>query len=59
MGKKVKVKFMVDDLKKEEWLIGIIATYNRLKGEYGIFFPSDKQMVEIVLDDSDLEFIDN
>ena len=59
MGKKVKVKFMVEDLKREEWFIGIITTYNGLKGEYGIFFPSDKQTVEMALDDRDLEFIDN
>ena len=35
IGKKVKVKFMVKDLKRKEWFFGIITTYN------GIFFPSD------------------
>ena len=52
MGKKVKVKFMVQDLKKEGWFFGVITTYN---GEYGIFFPSDNQTVEMTLDDEDLD----
>ena len=41
MGKKVKMKFMVKDLKREEWYFGIITTYNGLKGTCEIFFPSD------------------
>ena len=36
MGKRVKVKFMVNNLKKEEWFVGVISSYNVLKGEYGI-----------------------
>ena len=36
MGKKVRVKFIVKVSKKEEWFIGIIPSYNGIKG---IFFP--------------------
>ena len=31
MGKKVKVKFMVKDLKREEWFLCVIRTYNGFK----------------------------
>ena len=43
MGKKVKVNFMVNELKREEWFVGIISSYNGLKGEYGIHFPCENR----------------
>ena len=58
MGKKVRVKFTVKDSKKEEWFVGIISSYNGIKGEYGIFFPCDNQTVQMKLDDKDLEFLE-
>ena len=58
MGKKVKVKFMVTNLKKEEWFPGIVSTYNGLNGKYGIYFPSDEQTIEMSLNDEDLKFVD-
>ena len=57
MGKKVKVKFMVTNRKKEEWFLGIVSTYNGLNRKYGIFFPSDEQTIEMSLDDEDLKLI--
>ena len=59
MGRKVKVKFMVEDLKREEWFLGVISTYNGLNRKYGIYFPSDQQTVEMALDDEDLKLIDD
>ena len=56
MGRKVKVKFMVEDLKR---FLGVISTYNGLNGKYGIYFPSDQQTIEIALDDEDLKLIDD
>ena len=56
MGKKVKVKFMVND--REEWFIGVISSYNGLKGEYGIFSPCDNNTISMKLDDEDLEFLE-
>ena len=56
-GKKVKVKFMVKELKREEWFVGIISSYNGLKGEYGIHFPCDNKTVNMKLDDDDLVFL--
>ena len=58
MGKKVKVKFMVKELKREEWFVGIISSYNGLKGEYGIHFPCDNKTVNMKLDDDDLVFLE-
>ena len=55
MGKKVRVKFIVKDSKKEEWFVGIISSYN---GNTGIFFPCDNQTVQMKLDDEDLEFLE-
>ena len=58
MGKRVKVKFMVNNSKKEEWFVGVISSYNGLKGEYGIYFPCDKKTVNMTLDDEDLELLE-
>ena len=38
MGKRVKVMFMVNNLKKEEFFVGVISSYSGLKCEYGIYF---------------------
>jgi hypothetical protein len=56
MGKRVRVKFMIK--KREEWFNGLISSYNGVTEEYGVYFPSDKQTVEMKLDDEDLEFLD-
>ena len=59
MGRKVKVKFMVENSKREEWFWGVISTYNGLNGKYGIYFPSVQQTVELALDDEDLKLFDD
>ena len=49
---------MVNDLNREEWFIGVISSYNGLKGEYEIFFPCDNKTISRKLDDKDLEFLE-
>ena len=58
MGKRVKEKFMVNNLKKEEWFVGVISSYNGLKGDYGTYFPCDKKTVNMTLDDEDLKLLE-
>ena len=47
MGKRVRMKFDVSD--SEEWLNGIITTYNGITQKYGVFFPCDKETVEKIV----------
>ena len=43
---------------KNEWFERIIATYDGLKGKFGIYFPSDGKTHFASLDDEDLEVIE-
>ena len=43
---------------KNEWFEGIIATYDGLKGMFGIYFPSDGETHFASLDDEDLEILE-
>lgn len=52
LGKTVRMQFEV--LGKNEGFEGIIATYDGLKGNFGIYFPSDGEIHFASLDDEDL-----
>ena len=56
MGKCVRMRFEVSG--SEKWYDGVISAYNGVTGKYGVYFPCDKETVEVSLDDEDMEFID-
>ena len=56
LGKTVRMQFEVSG--KNEWFEGIIATYDGLKGMFGIYFPSDGETHFASLDDEDLEILE-
>ena len=56
LGKEVKMKFETSS--GEQWLDGMITSYNGLKGKFGVYFPSDGQTVDTSLGDEDLDICD-
>ena len=41
LGRKLKMKFFIEEKGKEMYFEGRICSYDGLTGKYGAFFPSD------------------
>ena len=52
LGRKLMMKFTVSC--KLQWFKGIVNAYEGLTGKYGVYFPCDKQTVNILEDDKDI-----
>ena len=50
--------FLIKDENSISWFEGIIATYDGLKGMFGIYFPSNGETHFASLDDEDLEILE-
>ena len=57
LGKAVRMKFEVTP-GVEKWFSGIICSYNGITYKYSVYFPCDKETIETILDDPDLEIVD-
>ena len=58
MGRKLKMRFRLEDTGKIQWFDGQILNYNPSSGHYGVYFPSDHQTIYIHPNDKDVKYLD-
>ena len=54
MGRMLKMKFHVQDAGIDQYLTGKIVYYDGCSGKYGVYFPSDVEIVYMHPDDKDV-----
>ena len=47
LGRKLKMRFLMEDIGKMRWFEGQIISYDPATSQYGAYFPSDNQTVMI------------
>ena len=57
MGRTLKMKFHVEDTGIDQYFTGKIMNYDGCTGKYGVYFPSDGEVVYIYPDDEDVVFL--
>ena len=57
MGRMSKMKFHVQDTGIDHYFTGKIVNYDGCSGKYGVYFPSDGEIVYIHPDDKDVVFL--
>ena len=57
MGGKLKMRFRLEDTGKIQWFDGQILNYDPSSGQYGVYFPSDHQIIYIHPDDKDVKYL--
>ena len=58
MGRKLKMRFRLEDTGKIQWFDGQILNYDPSSGQYGVYFPSDHQTIYIHPDDKDVKYLE-
>ena len=54
MGRMLKMKFHVQDIGIDQYFTGKIVNYDGCSEKYGVYFPSDGEMVYMHPDDKDV-----
>ena len=57
MGRMLKMKFHVQDTGIYQYFTGKIVNYDGCSGKYGVYFPSDGEIVYMHPDDKDVVFL--
>ena len=57
MGRTLKMEFHVEDTGIDQYFTGKIVNYDGCTGRYGVYFPSDGEVVYIYPDDEDVVFL--
>ena len=57
MGRMIKMKFHVQDTGIDQYFTGKIVNYDGCSGKYGVYFPSDGEIVYMHPDVKDVVFL--